>query len=162
MSDRVLEVTLTWPEVMLGATVGIMRQVKNLKDGRQDRYGASVEDGWTLHIEGACGEQAVAKHLGMYWSGNLGNLKAADVGSLQVRTRSRHNYDLLLHRTDADESAWVLVTGAAPRFSLRGWCFGREGKDEKFWKDPAGGRPAFFVPQSVLRPMSELKKVAGL
>jgi hypothetical protein len=46
-----------------------------------------------------------------------------------------------------------LVTGLAPVFILRGWIWGREGKRDEWWTDPACGRPAFFVPQNALRPM---------
>jgi hypothetical protein len=103
-----------------------------------------------LDIEGAAGEMAVAKLANIYWNGNMGNLKAADVGRLQVRTRSRDYYDLILHPTDPDDSAFILVVGKAPRFRIVGWIVARDGKLQKWWKDPAGNRPAFFVPQSEL------------
>jgi hypothetical protein len=96
---------------------------------------------------------AFAKWAGMYWAGNLGNLGADDVGAVQVRTRSRHDYDLILHPSDPDERAFVLVTGVAPEFHIVGWIWGREGKRPEYWDDPARGRPAFFVPQRALYPM---------
>ena len=157
MVDKI-EIVLTWAEVMIGGTVGIMRQVKNLKDGREDRYGAPKDKGWTLHIDGACGEQALAKHLKMYWSGNLGNFRAADVGSLQVRTTQYHNGHLLLHDDDKDDDIFVLMTGLVPALRIRGWCFAKEGKMDDFKKDPLGGREAYFVPQEILRPMATLKE----
>jgi hypothetical protein len=30
-----------------------------------------------------------------------------------------------------------------------------EGKIDKYWSDPAGGRPAFFVPYDDMRPFEE-------
>lgn len=140
---------------MTAATVGLRRQIMNLRAERCDRYGFNG-DAWAVHIEGACGEMAVAKLLNRYWCGNLGDLDAADVGKLQVRTRSKHSYELILHPADADEDAWILVTGIAPEYRVHGWVTGVEGKKEEYWKDPAGGRPAFFVPQDALRPMGEL------
>lgn len=147
---------LTAHEIFHAALVGVTRQIDNLRNHRLDRYGASTEEGWRLHIEGACGELAVARYFDRYWSGNLGNLQAPDVGAFQVRTRPRPDGNLILHPSDADDEEFVLVTGTAPRFELRGWIRGAEGKRQEFWKDPAGGRPAFFVPASALHPMEAL------
>lgn len=59
-----------------------------------------------------------------------------------------------MHRTDPDDRPFVLVTGVAPKFVLRGWIWGRDGKLEKYWGERNNnGRPAFFVPQSALQPM---------
>jgi hypothetical protein len=40
---------------------------------------------------------------------------------------------------------------------LHGWCYGEEAMRDKFWADPARGRPAYFVGQSFLRSMESLK-----
>jgi hypothetical protein len=147
------EVTLTPAEMLSAAHVGIMRHVQNLKRDKAPMYGASGMDDWQLHIEGALGECAVSKLLNLYWLGSVGNLMAADVGRLQVRTRSKHNYDLILHPADLDNAAYILVTGINGRYRVHGWIYGREGKLPEFWKDPTGtGRPAYFVPRSLLTP----------
>lgn len=147
-------VTLDPHEFFYAAMTGVTRQIDNLRSRRQDRYGATQDEAWRLHIEGACGEMAVAKHLGRYWSGTLGNLKAADVGAgMQVRTGGMDHHKLILHPSDPDADVFVLVTGHAPVLTLRGWIYGRDGKAERWWRDPTGSRPAFFVPQSALQPM---------
>ncbi len=99
---------------------------------------------------------AVAKATGRYWSGSLGNLRADDVGEIQVRTTSRPENRLIIHEADQDEKYFVLVTGRAPQFRIVGWIMARDAKREEWWQDPAGGRAAYFVPQSALRPISEL------
>jgi hypothetical protein len=152
-SPQLVFVELTPVEMEIAAFVAAKRQVENLTKCRIDAYGAPKDSGWSLHIEGAAGEMAVAKWSGRYWNGNLGDLGADDVGRLQVRTRSRHDYELIIHPSDRDDRAFVLVTGLAPNFVLRGWIWGREAKREEWWRDPAGDRPAYFVPQSALRPM---------
>jgi hypothetical protein len=152
-----VDVTLTWSELTTAAFIAIRRQIQNLANGRPDRFGAPVEDGWTLHIEGAAGEMAVAKAAGRYWCGSLNDLKADDVGLLQVRTRSRHSYELILHPGDPDDRAFVLVTGRAPAFRIHGWIMGVDGKREEWWADPSGkNRPAYFVPTDSLRDLDEL------
>ena len=158
MSD--VAVNLTETEIEIAAIVAAKRQASNLFKRRPDAHGARCEQGWSLHIEGACGEMAVAKWCGKYWNGAIGEMKADDVGKLQVRTRSNHTFDLIVHRDDPDKRAFVLVTGLAPNFILRGWIWGHEAKRDEWWKDPAGGRPAFFVPQSALRPMVKRSEAA--
>lgn len=158
MPDQIPSI-LTWYEVELAALVGTKRQLQNLMKNRADKHGAPRDKGWQVHIEGACGEMAVAKWRRHYWSGNLGDLKADDVGRLQVRTAMEHNYRLIVHDDDADDRAFILVTGMAPRFVIRGWIWGRHAKRQEWWADPTkGNRAAYFVPQSALRPMARLSR----
>lgn len=153
-----IQVVLSWAEMDFASDAGCKRQISNVKSGRLDRFGASDDKGWQLHIEGCMGEYAVAKALGIFWNGNLGNLKAPDVGSLQVRTRSKHHWDLILHESDPDDDAFILVTGTNGKYTLQGWIFARDGKLSRYLKDPAGGREAFFVPQSALIDMAYLMR----
>lgn len=155
MPDDSIAVKLTASEMIQAAVVGSMRQVQNLTKCRRDAHGLSPENGWQVHIEGAAGEMAFAKWANRYWSGNLGDLQADDVGQTQIRTRSRHGYELIVHPDDADERVFVLLTGLAPTFRIRGWIWGWDAKRSEFWKDPAGGRPAFFVPHVALHPMAQ-------
>jgi hypothetical protein len=148
-----VRIELTPDEFLTAAIVGVRRQVMNLRDGRKDAHGANPADGWTLHVEGACGEAAVAKLLNLWWSGNLGRLRAADVGRLQVRTAWRANSSLIIHESDPDDDCFVLVTGRAPAFTVIGWIHGRDAKQPEWWGDPAGGRAAYFVPANVLAPI---------
>jgi hypothetical protein len=161
-----MHVTLTWSEVIAAALVGVMRQVQNLRDKRKDRNGCPPEEGWTFHINGACGETALAKGRASYWTGMgaLGDLDARDVGGLQARTTPYPNGRLKIYPNDNDDDVFVLVRGSAPTFELVGWMTAREAKaarDDKgkdFLCDPTnGGRPpAYFVPAPVLHPMEEL------
>jgi hypothetical protein len=143
-------------EFLHACLVGCTREIDNLRAKRQDRYGAEASDGWCKHVQGACGEKVLAKYLGRYWTGSLGNLQARDVAGYQVRASARWDASLILHDGDADEHTFVLVTGSGPRFCLRGWIVGRDGKQRRWWKDPQGGRPGYFVPQSALQLMSKL------
>ena len=153
-------VELTAREMIQGAFVGLMRQVENLRRGRQDAHGANSVNGWQLHIEGALGEMAVAKVVDRYWSGAHG-FRECDVGKYEVRTRSKHHYELIVHPDDADEARFILVTGGNGYYVLRGWILGDSAKREEWWKDPAGGRAASFVPQSGLNPIAEILATEG-
>lgn len=156
-----MKIKLNKFEFAIAVQVGTYRQMSNLNRGRKDAYGAIEENGWSLHIEGACGEAAAAKALGYYWSGNMSDLAAADINSnklrLEVRTRSREYYELIIHDNEDDNAAFILLTGKAPNFTLVGWCYGYEGKKPEYYKDPTGYRPlAYFVPHEKLRPINEL------
>jgi hypothetical protein len=137
--------------MMTAAQVGIMRQVKSIKEGRRDRYGAAMGNGWQLHIEGAMGECAVAKVLGIYWSGSVNNFDGPDVGMLEVRTTDGHANRLILHDRDNDDAIFVLVTGVNGVYEVRGYISGRDGKLPEYLDDPIGGRQAYFVPQDKLK-----------
>jgi len=145
--------TLTWPEALQAAMGGVMRQVLNLKAGRRHRFGANEAQAWDRHIEGAAGELAVAKTLGIYWPG-VGRLGGPDVGTLQVRT-ARPGGRLIVHPSDADTDVFILVTGYLPEFTVQGWLYGHEAKNNAYWDDPTGTeRDAFFVPAHALRDMT--------
>lgn len=143
-------IQLTPWEMLLAAQVGVMRQVENCKLNRAAHYGAGNSNDWQLHIEGCLGEFALSKHLGIHWAGK-GRLRAPDVGEVDVRTRSKDHYELILHEDDPDDRVFWLLCGVNGAYSIKGWITGIDGKRSEFWSDPAGGRPAFFVPHSALR-----------
>lgn len=150
-----MRVTLTWNEAAMAADVGRRRQLESLRSGLRDKHGYEG-DGWGNHIEGAMGEIALAKHLGVYWDGSINTFKANDLPGLQVRTRSRPTYELIIRKDDSPDERFVLVTGRCPNYTIQGWIAGRDGMQEQ-WLAAHGGRaPAYFVPHSALRPISEL------
>jgi hypothetical protein len=143
---------------MLGAQVGIMRQVQNLKRGAKSTYGQDGSNLWQLHIEGALAEMAVSKYLDYYWWGRVGNYNASDVSqSIEVRHSANHKHRLILHDRDNDNSPFILVTGGIGQYILQGWIMGKDGKQPQYYKDPTGNnRPAYFVPREVLKPIEAL------
>jgi hypothetical protein len=157
-----IDVELTSAEVVTAAMVGVYRHVQALFAGYKPNAGFRDPDkAWHIHIEGACGEMAVAKAMKMFWSASVGTFKeGGDVGCLQVRTRSRIDYDLFVRPRDDPDSIFVLVIGNAPKFRVVGWIYGRDARQEKYLKD-YGERsaPAWFVPQSDLYDMDCLSSV---
>lgn len=153
-------VTLTWAEMMTAYHIASQRRIMNMRKKLPGRYGAPEQDGSEeLDIVSTRGEMAVAKGLNLYWSGSVGDYGAVDVGGLvEVRTRTKNWHSLIVHPGDRDWSPYVLVDASeTPDMRLVGWVFGRDGKDERFWADPSKkNRPAYFIEQNELRPMSEL------
>jgi hypothetical protein len=147
MTDRF--VPMTWAEILLGGQAGVMRQTGNLKDNRKPRYGADNKMDWQKHIEGCLGEMAFAKWRNRYWSGQHGNLSADDVAQDQVRTG--FGPDMLMHPHDHDDKRYWFLKGINGKYEVMGWLWGRDCKQDKWWRDPRPGRFCFCVPVSALR-----------
>lgn len=152
-----MRVVLTWYELFLASQIGVKRQVEALKRNLPDRHGAKADQGWQVHVEGAAGEMAAAKALGLYWSGSINTFKTGgDIGTLQVRTRSRHDYDLIVRDSDRDDDRFVLVVGCAPVFDVIGWILGRDAKRQEWTRTHGGRSEAYFVPQNQLLPIETI------
>jgi hypothetical protein len=158
-------VTLTWAEMQTAYMIASQRRIMNMRKGLAGRYGAPEQEGSEeLDIVSTRGEMAVAKGLNLYWSGSVGDYGAIDVGGLvEVRTRTKNWHSLIIHPQDRDWAPYVLVDASdTPNMRLVGWVLGADGKDDRFWSDPSKkNRPAYFIEQSELRPMGELKFLLG-
>lgn len=151
-----IEVTLTEIELRMCALVAGERHNESILSRRQDRHGAAnSDDKLGCHYEGACGEKAYCTALDRDWRGTVNSFKGADVGAnVQVRTRSRHHYDLIVRADDSDLDWFVLVTGEPPSFKVHGYIQGRVAKREEWLKNYGGHGPAYFVPQLALTPIA--------
>jgi hypothetical protein len=146
-------VVLTWREVAIGADVGVARRIRSMANGRQERFDPSRGDPWGRDINGACGEMAVAKFLGVYWGGHVDTFRDADVGArIQVRWTSRDDGDLFVKPQDDPAHTFVLVTGFPPNLVIRGAFRGADAKQDDRW-DASLPEPAFKVPQTELAPL---------
>ncbi len=147
----VLKITLDWYEVSVAAKIGAARQIQSLHQGKPDAHGRGKDNGWTDHIAGVAGEIACAKALDLYWRPSVNTFKVGgDVGKIQVRTRSRSNYQLIVRDNDDDDAKFVLVRGAIPHFDVVGWILGKDAKKDEY-SQTHGGRPAaYFVPDEAL------------
>ena len=150
------EVDLTEVEALMAVAAGGFMRAESAYFKRKPMHGMAPDaDMLAYHILGAAGELAVAKFLGRYWGGDVRNFKKADLGqSVQVRTRSKHEYDLIVRHDDNPDDAYVLVTATThTRLRIHGWIYGSEARKDE-WLKTYGDRPAaWFVPQSALRPL---------
>jgi hypothetical protein len=163
MAHSPIEFVFTPEERRLAMEEGMRRQAVNEAKGLRGRnngprFGAKALE---VHLLGAAGEMAVASYMGLkehLYAEQEARRGSDDLpGGIDVKTRSKHKYDLLVQRRSDPSKKFVLVTIENQKTLLHGWCYGSEAMDEKYWADPARGRPAYFVPQSELRPMESLK-----
>jgi len=141
---------------------GLRRQGVNEAKGLRGRNkGAAVgQKALDIHLLGAAGEMAVASHLGMkdhLYQEIEAKRGSNDLPGIDVKTRSKHQYDLIVQRNESPNKKFVLVTIENKTTLIHGWCYGHEAMQEQYWADPARGRPAYFVPKEALKPLSSLK-----
>lgn len=141
---------------------GMRRQALNEQKGlrgrnRGPRFGDKALE---VHLLGAAGEMAVASYLGMkdfLYKESEARRGSDDLPGMDIKTRSKHAYDLIVQKDEDPRKKFVLVTIENRHTLIHGWCYGEEAMEKKYWADPARGRPAYFVPKNALRPMSTLQ-----
>lgn len=160
MKPEGIRVQLSWNEVHMAATVGILRNIQALKQGRPQCHGAKDEEMWRYHVEGAAGELAFSKAMNIHWEAHSNVFKVPDIGSnLQIRTRSHDDWDLIVRDNDSDDEIFILLVGEIPNYRVVGWIRGVDAKRAEWYKDMGKrGKPAYFVPQEYLNPIELLPK----
>jgi hypothetical protein len=137
------------------------RQAVNEIKGLKGRNGGAATGAMalTIHLLGAAGEMAVASYLGLkdcLYQDTEAKRGSCDLPDIDVKTRSRHSYDLIVQKNESPNKKFVLVTIQDKKTVIHGWIRGKDAMKQEYWSDPAGGRPAYFVPKAVLMPMSTL------
>jgi hypothetical protein len=149
-------VSLTMDDLRAAKAAGAERRRQDRAANLRESNGAPPEGGAKRDEVGAIGEMAVCRALGLPWNG-VGTMKGVDVGlDIEVKSTDRDRGCLIIK----PDQRFVLVTVAGGECRLRGWVYGREGMQDRFWAEKVEGRPAWFVPQSALHPMSTLEVAA--
>ena len=161
MAPIPIEFVFTAEERQLAMEEGYRRQAVNEAKGLRGRNKGPWKGDKALqvHLLGAAGEVAVASYLGLkheLFKEKEARRGSDDLPGMDIKTRSRHSYDLIVQKGADLRKKYVLVTIENQKTLLHGWCYGEEAMQDKFWADPARGRPAYFVPQSTLREMNTL------
>ena len=140
---------------------GFRRQAVNEAQGLRGRNGGAWKGSKALdiHLLGAAGEVAVASYLGLkehLFKETEAKRGSDDLPGIDVKTRSKASYDLIVQRQSDPNRKFVLVTIESQQTLIHGWCYGKDAMQNQFWKDPARGRPAYFVPKEHLHPIDTL------
>lgn len=164
MSSAV-QVLLSPTHLHLAEQEAIRRQTVNEQRGVKPRNNgpASGSRALAMHKLGAMGEVAVAVHLGL--EAYLFSESEPVPGSpdlpydIDVKTRAKHYYDLIIFRNERPDKKLVLVTIENQKILLHGWCVAGDFMKPEYWSDPAGNRPAYFVPKDKLSNISYLQEI---
>jgi hypothetical protein len=162
MAHSPIEFVFTPEERRLATEEGMRRQSVNEAKGLRGRNNGPRfgDKALEVHLLGAAGEMAVASYMGLkehLYLEKEAKRGSYDLPGIDVKTRSKASYDLIVQKREDPRKKFVLVTIENQKTLLHGWCYGEEAMQEQFWADPARGRPAFFVPKTVLRSMETLK-----
>jgi len=162
-----IEFVFSEEERKLAMEEGLRRQGVNEAKGLRGRNGGAWRGSKALdiHLLGAAGEMAVASYLGMkehLYKETEAKRGSDDLPGIDVKTRSKSHYDLIVQRQSDPNKKFVLVTIENQQTLLHGWCYGHEAMDGQYWADPARGRPAYFVPKEALSPMENLADEAQM
>lgn len=154
-----MDIVLNWYELIAAANTGVLRRISSLKNNITDQMYSRDANPWQIDIEGACAEVACAKALGVYFSYGVNTFSLPDVGKrVQVRYTENPNNCLIIRDRDGDDDIFILVVGSAPKYTVCGWTYGKDGKNKEFLKDANNiHKPAYFIPRKALRPISELE-----
>jgi hypothetical protein len=155
------DVRLSWEQCFEVAVPGAKRRVHNLEATPADSKRIWTPDQWGADIEAAGAEKTVSVYTELPWNVPYSRDRStlADVGDdLEVR----HSYkgpSLIIYEKDPVDWIGVLVVGHMPLYTIRGW-YPVGQVDMEWWREDVG-KPAWFVPASVLRPIDELPFSAG-
>lgn len=154
-------VKLAWSEVLMASIWACFRVVQSNKLGC-DNLGVDIEKNvWQYNVMGCIAETAFAKHRKTYYNASIGDYKAADVDDFyQIRSTPmsyKSNACLTLHKWDNPDQPYILALVGIDRVEFVGWLYGADGQQEKYWCDRWNqNRPAYFIPQTDLKPMAIL------
>ena len=165
-------VKLSEREILLAASSGVQREVeclrklesgKNATSNYEKTYNSVGPGGlWQNHVEGALGEFAVAKFLGLY-PGAITDKDATDVGDhYEVRTRPLKYQELFVKKKDKPEKYYILVQGSYGDYTLMGWITGFEVFAHPEWFHNNEGKLSYdyWVPHEFLYSIETLPKEA--
>lgn len=140
------------------------RQGFNEEKGLKGRNGGPKQGEKALlaHKLGAAGELAVADLLGLrefLYQETEAKRGSFDLPpNIDVKTRSRHWHDLICQFDESPDKILVLVTIQDKITAIHGWIKSKDAMKSQWRKDPAKGRPAYFVPKEALQSMQDLMK----
>lgn len=148
-------VTLSLAEMLHGANLGVIRQYESFKSGGKHKHGfySSNLDPLCINVQGAIGELVVAKARDTYFMPTVNTFKEADIGkNVQVRMRTKHEWQLIVRDDDDPDHIFVHVTGGGPTYCIRGWAYGRDVMKPEYRQNHGNRIESWFIPEEALNP----------
>lgn len=157
MTGPMLRVELTPDEMDRAITEGERRLSFAEAEGMARKYDQGVDAVRENSIDGAVGELAAAKALGLDWTAEgpgpdkVGgpDLISPAGRTIEVRHARPLHFRLIIHPDDA-EDVGLLVVGVPPVLFLAGWCWLQEFKLRRYWRTSLR-HPCFMIPQDQLK-----------
>ena len=160
-----VQIVLTDDQLEAVKTEAGRRQSVNEARGLKGRNRAPHKgaDALRLHYLGCMGEMAVASYLELtdyVFQATDAVRGSTDLpGGLEVKTRAKHNYDLLVQLDDDPSKIFVLVTCENETVQIVGWIRGHEAMRKEYGREFVRGRPCYAIPQKCLNSIETLTTV---
>jgi hypothetical protein len=151
-------VTLTIPEFGLAVQTAWHRIIASAmgKLKHDTTYQRNLIKRMEEETIGACGEIAVGKFLGAFFVPGVGDYHRRPDCARDIEIRATHRQDgsLIVRDNDHPDRRYVLALVDGLTVRLAGWLHGKEARRLEWHTNPNAYRPAWFVPQSALKPMN--------
>jgi hypothetical protein len=154
-------VTLSLAEMLHGTNLGVIRLYESHNHGGKHKHGFynSNLDPLCINVQGAIGEIVVAKARNLYFMPTVNTFKAADIGSnVQVRLRTKHEWQMIVRDDDDPDHIFVHVTGSGPVYCIRGWAYGKDVMKPEYRQNHGNRIESWFVPEEALKPFQIKEK----
>jgi hypothetical protein len=148
-------VDLNLAEMLHGANLGTIRHYESVIAGRKPNrnFDKSNHDQLCANVQGAIGEIVVAKARNLYFMPTVNTFKGADIGvNVQVRLRTKHEWQMIVRDDDDPEHIFVHVTGTGPTYCIRGWAYAKDVMKPEYRQNYGNGVESWFVPEEALNP----------
>ena len=154
-------VTLSLAEMLHGTSLGVIRLYESHNHRGKHKHGFynSSLDPLCINVQGAIGEIVVAKAQNLYFMPTVNTFKAADIGSnVQVRLRTKHEWQMIVRDDDDPDHIFVHVTGSGPVYCIRGWAYGKDVMKPEYRQNHGNRIESWFVPEEALKPFQIKEK----
>jgi len=137
-------------------------QSKFLKQTPRNGGPSQDQKGLEIDCAGALGEMAAAKFLEQKqfvftFNKNWGVYDLPP--NIDVKTALGHYRRLRIFLDENPRKLFVHVTYKYEQLRIHGWAIGGDVMKKQFIEDPVGRRPAYFVPNTELKPIVDLKNI---
>ena len=157
MTKITLSITEAIHASMIGTTRRIAASHKKFKQ-KHELKKADMHMQIARDVQGAWGEAAFAKYIDHVWPEEERGIHNGDVGLFEIRTCTKNNQNLILHKEDFDDRNYVLISSEDfPTMHILGFIKGKDGKNQGYWKDNMP-TPCYLVPQ---KDLLELELMVG-
>ena len=141
---------MTWDELMMVCAVGNLRHIENIRGPNKRKSSYTKLGPYQAHIEGCCGEYALAQMLGLPWKGK-GGFGGVDLGKdIEVRTTAFMGPGLCVtvKEKDPDDARVYLVRGFDGDYEAMGWINAGKARehDEWIYRKHNNGKTDWWVP----------------
>ena len=160
-------ITLTWPEILSGASTGMIREVETLRQNIKWGHGqnANTYQKWGQTISGCICEMALAKKMDSYFNHSVNNFWGKDIiinkKPVQIKSQlmSKQEKFLTIRPKHKPEDYYFLVIDDMPTFYFYGYIQAKHCQKYGIWTNQnIPSRPHFWkIPIDKLKPISQFK-----